>query len=528
MRWLRWVRWVRWIGPLGVLAGTQGCDPCAGVVACEGAAAARVTGRIVRFPSGDPAPGVQIRVVASGSVASTTTDADGFWSVALTPPAGAGAALDATVTVNSSTAGTSYDVPHVRIPVSSRRGDGVDMARYYDRPYLRFIGQLNPRAGLSLGGASVRVDRVGGVDGSIDTAPVPVTSGGRFLVEGTAGALGVMLVRLTVTGPGLSSPFVIDSARPMTIVRDTSAGVQGTFSVGPGFLYRVRVTRRGNDLPLSGATVRYTRTGGVAWKQTAVSSTTDANGFATLPVVPLASGTVIGTLRITVSGFADAVIPGFQLPTVNDDVARLGGNFGIGSQVASVIDLYQRTSFAPLAAVPWTFTPTSGPLTETFSGVTDAQGAFSIHAPTNAAGTVQGDIAVAYLPPRAPEVLHGISITSAADDSVRLAANRGVGPSLLYAGILLDDATGAPVVAAQTEFRRTGGVPVRDSVYVWTTNEAGLFRIAPAPLADGNVVGNLTFRPPAPYRDTTFVGVQLPTFVSDETRPGPTFRIRRP
>jgi hypothetical protein len=94
--------------------------------------------------------------------------------------------------------------------------------------------------------------------------------------------------------------------------------------------------------------------------------------------------------------------------------------------------------------------------------------------------------------------------------------------------LLLDAGTGAPIVGARTEFRRTGGVPVTDSVYTSVTNAAGLFSIMPAPLADGTAIGNLTFRMPAPYRDTTWVGVQLPTFTDDALKPGPTFRVPRP
>jgi hypothetical protein len=52
--------------------------------------------------------------------------------------------------------------------------------------------------------------------------------------------------------------------------------------------------------------------------------------------------------------------------------------------------------------------------------------------------------------------------------------------------------------------------------------------MSPTPLADGEVVGDLTLRLAAPYRDTTFTNVRLTTFANDSGRAGPVFRVRRP
>jgi hypothetical protein len=114
-----------------------------------------------------------------------------------------------------------------------------------------------------------------------------------------------------------------------------------------------------------------------------------------------------------------------------------------------------------------------------------------------------------------------------ADDSVRLAGRWKVGPSLLYVGELLrDDDT--PVEGARVEFRRTGGIATRESVLTERTDAVGRFRLAPTPLAGGEVIGDLHVFPPAPLRDTVIVNVRLQTFESDEVRLRDVWRLPVP
>jgi hypothetical protein len=127
----------------------------------------------------------------------------------------------------------------------------------------------------------------------------------------------------------------------------------------------------------------------------------------------------------------------------------------------------------------------------------------------------------------APVTLGPVRLRTAADDSVRFAGRWNVGPSLLYVGELLTDA-GTPVVGARVEFRRTGGIATASGVLAETTNEAGRFRLAPAPLASGEVVGDLHVFPRAPLRDTVIANVRLQTFESDEVRLRDVWRLPVP
>jgi hypothetical protein len=104
----------------------------------------------------------------------------------------------------------------------------------------------------------------------------------------------------------------------------------------------------------------------------------------------------------------------------------------------------------------------------------------------------------------------------------------GVGPSLRYLGRILRADTDAPIADAVVEFQRTSGIAVAPSVLTSRTIASGLFPLAPNPLDTGEVVGNLTIRPPAPFRDTTFTGIRLRTFDSDTLRLGGVWRLAPP
>ena len=509
------------------LCSTLSCDPCAGVVGCSRQAAAVLNGRFIGFPSEKGVAGVRVRVAAAGVQGETWSDRDGFWRVELPTPDVPGVVI-ARAEVQAPGAPAPYVIEDLRVPVSRRRGDAVDVGRWYATPQLRFVGEVRIRPGISLAGTTVRVDRVGGVGGKVEGVVALVGSDRRFLVEAPATGLGPMLVRLSFRVPGFTEPFVHDSMSVLTMVRDTAANVQGTFSIGAGFLYRIRVMRRGTGAGVSQAVVIFRRRSGPRVIADSVWAVTDAEGYASPPVQPLERGVIVGDLTVLAPGIAPETFMGLRYPTVDDDLARVGGNFMVGARVASVVELFRRTTLTPLAGVPWRFIPDSGPLSTPLNGVTNSWGAATLTAAVGETGSVRGALAVRYAQDQPEELLPDIIIPAVRDDSLRRIAYLGVGPSALYGGTLQDGSSLASIAGATVEFQRRGGVPLTEERFTTTTNELGLFRMFPTPLSDGEVSGDLTFRIPAPYRDTTFVGVRLPTFRSDETRVGPIFRVSGP
>lgn len=513
----------------GLLLTATACDPCAGTLSCETGPRLRATGRIVAFPSGEAVPGVRITITAAGATTTATSDGDGFWVVDLPAPADAPAEVAASADVLAPGDAVAYHVDDLKLPVVQRRGDGIDLGRWYPHPELRFIGELRPRPGINLAGASVQADRTGGVEGEVAGVKSSVSTGGQFYIEAPARATGIMTLRLTITGPRLARAYIRDGVQVRVMHRDTVPGVQGTYSVGSGLPYVVRIFRRGPDTPLAGVTAVFRRKSGVSVTVDSVKSVSTADGLVSLQLTPTGSGEVVGDLELRPpSPVPSRTITGIRLATVDDDSLRLAGVFGVGVQVRYAYNLFIRSALAPAANVDVEFRPVSGPLTTAIVGRTGTDGLFGVTAAVNATGTVVGDLTVRYLPPRAPEVRTGLQLIAANDDSVRLGGVFGIGPSLLYVGTVQDIVNFTPITSGTAEFRRTGGIAVQQAIFSWPINSLGLFRMSPTPLADGEVVGDLTFRLPSPYRDTTFTNVRLTTFTNDSTRAGPIFRVRRP
>ena len=520
----------RFVVPLlaGLMVVATGCDPCAGTVSCETAATVRASGRIVHFPSGASAAGVRVSLTTGSATAIATTDRDGFWAVELPAPGEAGEQVSASAEVLAAGASTAYQVGDLVLPVTRRRGDGMDLGRWYSRPVVRFVGELRARPGINLTGASVQADRSGGVEGDLSGVTASVGADGRFYLEGVAYATGKMTLRLTVSGPRLSRAYVRDGVEVPVMYRDTVPTVQGTYSIGSGLLYVVRVFRRGPDTPLAGVTAVFRRRSGISVAVDSIKSISTSDGLVSLQLSPNGLGEVVGDLELRPPApIPGRTITGIRLATMEDDSVRLAGSYGVGVQVRYAYEFFRRSALTPAANVEVEFRPTSGPLSTVITGRTDAAGIFGVTTAVTGAGPVIGDLTVRFLDPRPPEVRTGLRLSAVADDSIRYGGYLGVGPSLLYVGTVQDAGTFAPLTSGTAEFRRTAGVAVEQAVFSWPINTAGLFRMAPTPLADGEVVGDVTLRLAAPYRDTTFTNVRLTTFANDSGRAGPIFRVRR-
>jgi hypothetical protein len=513
----------------GLMVTVTGCDPCAGTVSCETGPTVRASGRIVHFPTGASAAGVRVSLTAGAATAVATTDGDGFWMAELPAPADAGGQVTANAEVLAAGASAAYQIGELVLPVTRRRGDGMDVGRWYSRPVVRFIGELRARPGINLIGASVQVDRSGGVTGDLSGVTTNIGTDGRFYVEGMANATGKMTLRLTVTGPKLSRAYVRDGVEVSVMYRDTVPTLQGTYSIGSGLLYVARVFRRGPDTPLAGVTAVFRRRSGISVVVDSVKSVSTSDGLVSLQLTPNGTGEVVGDLELRPpSPIPARTITGIRLATMEDDSVRLADSYGVGVQVRYAFEFFRRSALIPAANVEVEFRPISGPLSTVITGRTNSAGIVGVTAAVTNTGTVVGDLTVRYLDPRPPEVRTGLRLVAAADDSVRNGGYLGVGPSLLYVGTVQDVATFAPVTSGTAEFRRTAGIAVEQAVFSWPINTLGLFRMSPTPLADGEVVGDVTLRLAAPYRDTTFTNVRLTTFANDSGRAGPIFRVRRP
>lgn len=513
-----------------ILGAASACEPCSGVAACEVTPAARVSGRIVEFPSRRAVARAEVTLSATVGTPPLTvrTDAEGYWS-AILPKAIPGVdtlTLEVQVTAPGATDG--YRVPGVRVPVSRAREDAVWVGRWFSTPYVRFIGEARRRNGQRLAGAELTVTRVGGAAAAFDVVRTTVSPDGIFYLEAPARDAGGMVLRLEARSPGSDRVLVRQTLGVQVMHQDTVPLFQGIAGFGPSLEYVIGVFDRFTDRPVSGVRVTLRRTGGVPTVEPSVTGVTNADGYVYLGMTPDAAGELIGDLELVPPApRPSTVIQGFRWSTFDSDSLRLGRMIRLGAMIRSAVVLFERATRQPLANAEVEFVPTVGPLTTPLTGRTDGGGVVGFVAQTLVAGVVTGDLIVRPAPPLAPDVLRGVQFLAAEDDEVRLAAVGLVGPALLYIGIVTD-AANRRITSGKIEFRRTGGVRVRDPVFEWAIDGNGAFRIAPTPLEDGEVVGDLTLRLPSPYRDTTLTNVRLATFRTDENRFAGFFRVANP
>ena len=395
-------------------------------------------------------------------------------------------------------------------------------------PALPYVLRLYRRGlGSAFGGVTATFRRRSGVATVVDTLRMISTPDGLVSLQLMPTAVGELVGDLELRPPAPLAPRTISGLRLQAILNDSLRQVANV-GVGPALPYILRIFRRGLDTPFAGVPVIFRRRSGVQTLVDTLTMQSTADGLVSLQLVPADTGTLVGDLELRPTGLTPTILPGFRLTAVEDDSLRLVGNVGVGPQVRYAFQFYVRNSFATPPLMDVEFVPTSGPLSVSTRERSQPNGVVGVTGAATGVGTVEGDLIMHYASPRAPEVRRGIRLQAVADDSVRFGGYFGVGPSLLYVGAVEDVDSGKPITSGTAEFRRTGGIPVQESVFTWSVTNLGLFRIAPTPLADGDVVGDLTLRLPTPYRDTTFTGIRLSTFATDETRPGPTFRVKKP
>lgn len=508
-----------------------GCDPCSGLAACSAAGPRIVaSGRVVEFGSSRAVAGATVTITPGGGAqaASATTDAAGFWKVEI-PAASNGATFSATVTIAHG--GSSYSVPGVPLVANDSRGGSANLGRWLAKPMLVALSEVRNRTGALVPGATVTIlPRPGG---PVPAAPITAVTDvdGTFFVQVPATNGGTMTADVTVTVPGDPHAYPF-AARTFDVLHvDTSVAITGTYAVGVAFDYVGEVFLRGSGRRLSGVRATFTRSAGVPITPPAVVSESNAEGRFLMGAVPAGDGTVTGTLFLEPpAGFGAArTIVGISLPTFLSGPQRLAGVWGVGEAARYAGELFDRNTLGPVAGVRVEFHRTGGIPAGDSASVSIANGRFLIAPGTEQPGEVVGDLVLNYRPPRTPEVVHGVRLQTWNDDSLRYLQRWGVGPSLAYqAEVFATD--GTPIAGATTEFRRTGGLAVAaaDSVVRSTSNAVGRFLVNPYPLGDGEVIGNLTIRPPPPFRDTTIVGVRLPTFLDDRQHLLDTYRLPRP
>lgn len=391
---------------------------------------------------------------------------------------------------------------------------------------LRYRGTQQPVAD-----AAVEFRRTGGLPLLQSTFVGRTNAEGRLLlslVPSTEFA-GEVVGDVSVRPPPPAQPFVIRDVRVRTYDSDELPFL-GILGVGFQALAAGELVFRGDRTPLADVEVAFERTGGLATTPSRVTTRSLADGRFGFALPTDTPGEVVGDVIVQVPGDPTPTrLRGLRLRALADDSVRYIGRFGVGAQLLYVGQLAQRATGTPAVGWTVTFRRTGGipVLSETVSARVLDWGGFEIAPPTRATGEVEGVLSATPPEGGAPVALGPVRLRTQADDSVRLAGRWNVGPSLLYVGELLRE-DGTPIAGARVEYRRTGGIATRESVLAERTDAVGRFRLAPTPLASGDVVGELRVFPPAPLRDTVIANVRLSTFEGDEVRLRDVWRLPVP
>lgn len=514
----------------------EACGRCDGILGCSGAARMSAEGQIIVRETGAPVHGVTLDFVRTGGVElaadSVRTTTDGYGHFQLSVDASGIGEVVGDLVVRPPAPGQPYRISGLRLPTSDVRGEGVIIGRMVVVPYIEFIGELYSRSGGQLlSGAEVTIKRTGGVAVSPDSFAITTGSDGRIYFKAQAANPGDMVADLVVTSPALGRTFRRSDVHFSATYLDRIPEVAAVWRFGTVLPYVGEVYYRGTGARSAGIQIEFQRTEGIPVDPDSFVTTTGPDGRFPFLTTPLADGELVGRLIIRPPApEAPETLQTLHVPTVDTDQLLLLGVWAYGQHILYAGELFLRGTGLPAVGVDVEFRRTSGIAIspETMVMRTDGTGRFPLAPSTTADGEAVGTLVVRFPPPLAPDTISGVRLTTFASDQMRFLGRWGVGPSLAYVGEVRELGTDAPVVNAAVEFRRTGGIQVAESLLVGHTGGDGRFLLNPSPLADGEVVGNLTIHPIAPLRDTTITGIRLPTFRDDGLRLAGVWRLVPP
>ena len=338
------------------------------------------------------------------------------------------------------------------------------------------------------------------------------------------------LVKLaTISGPRPSiSRFVLRRLLPLVLLAtgacDPCTGLGSC--AGARIRYEgqlVRGTGPGAD-PVVAASipVEFIRTGGVSLDSDTVRTTTDSEGNFILQTGAASSGEVVGELLF----HSPEPIPAMRVTYVRMLTTRAPGDLhrlGVWKirypYLGYQFFLHYRATNAPAVGLEVTFRRTSGiPITpDPIRVVTDERGYAVLRPFTSVVGEVKGDLTVNLLPPRAPLVLHDLTLRTFQEERYDSVQSVGIGSRLPYSAIVVAASDGHGLADVEVEFERTGGVQIYPEHFVSKTNDFGTVYLNPVPLETGELRGNVIIRPPAPGEEVIIRDLHLPTVEDERT-----------
>lgn len=384
---------------------------------------------------------------------------------------------------------------------------------------------LDDVTGAPVAGVTVDLVRTSGVTLASDSTRTRTDADGLFTFTVPAATNGDAVVDVVVRGVALGS-YRVRGVRLTSTQRRGDGRVLPAWSTWPRLPDLATVYRRGHPrTPLAGAQIEFQQTGGPPLQgltDGVYRTSSGDDGWFLLfgsAVRPTEADEVVGDLVIT--------HPALPRPAIHRDVripaqpvfraAAALRTFGAGPSLEYHFAFNDRGTVTPVAGVRVQFQRTDGirGTVESWEQVTGPDGRAVFEGYALDTGVMRGTLTVT---PPSPFKAYQVSVELPTfdHDTAQVFGVYGVGPGLPYYVIIRN--AGVPMPGVTVEFQRTSGIVVTPGHFAAVTNDSGMAFLTPDPETEGDVLADVTVRPPAPRAPFTVRGLRLTALDAD--RPG--------
>jgi hypothetical protein len=380
---------------------------------------------------------------------------------------------------------------------------------------------LDDSTGRPAVGVPVDFIRTGGAALEVDSVRATTGDNGTFSVSIQSEGSDTVVADIVISPPGAPAYRL----RGLSIAPST---VRGEAVILPTWSTRLSLPDLAIVYRRDGAREQFAHTG-IFFRQTGGAAVTgldegtfyavtDASGYARLfgnLVRPLEDGEVIGDLELVLPGALNTLHKNIRIPVRPEFHAPAQVRFfGAGPSVNYHFAFASRGNGIPSAGTRVDFRQDSGTAItpSTWSRTTDGSGRVAVPSRIESYGTVYGVITIT--PPSPWKSYERSVVLPAFDaDDAELYGVYGIGPGTPYYVIITKN--GVRTKDIPVEFQRTGGVAISPSAFATVTNDSGAAFMSLAPSGEGEIVGDITVRPPAPFATFVVRNVKLQAIDGD-------------
>jgi hypothetical protein len=315
---------------------------------------------------------------------------------------------------------------------------------------------------------------------------------------------------------------------------DPCSGVQACRGE-PRISYLGQLTAHRTILPTGGVEIQFMRVDGIHLRSDTFTVSTSAAGWFEINMPALLPGKMTANFLVRPPPpWEPFLVEDVQLQTT--DVrghTRLFRPWSLDPYLLYLGEVYLRSGGHAIGGAVITFRRTGGIeiYPPVYQVTANELGRFWVTSTPATTGVLSTSVEV-YLPAhgRAIQIPEVRLSTTQDPEDVRI-LRLGVGAQIYYYGVLNWASTGQPATGVEVEFRRTGGLAIEPERFVARTNALGMFPLYATlrdPFDQGELVGDLTIRPPAPRAPITITGIRLQAREDDVERRIGTWTIGGP